>query len=219
MKRFNPFDAAIAVFVVVMIPIAYGTYLLFRPAHPAISSVRQIDVTREERVNSPDLTAKLKVEGSGFRPLLRAAVDGMPAMAFVFQTPNSAEVQLSVPPAPGPHDLILYDGVQEVARLRAAVSIAPAPSRPAILRIRLDSPAEVTRLVNVGDRDWTPSPNGAVVTAIDRDSLTVRAGAVPAGDGWQYYGADLKPGVPFTLTTKNYVVKGVVLSVTMEDRK
>jgi len=218
MRRFTLFDAAILVFVLVMIPIAYGTYLLFRPAHPQITSVRRLEITREERLTGgQNLAARLKVEGSGFRPLLRATVGETPAIAFIFQTPNTAEVQLS-PVPPGPHDLILYDGVQEVARLRNGVSIDPTPSRPAMLRVRLESPTEVTRLITVGDRDVVTSPNAAIVTAIDRDTITVRVGAVPVDDGWQYYDADLKPGVPFTLTTKRYVVKGVVLTVTMEDR-
>lgn len=216
MKRFTLFDAAIAGFLVVLLPVAYGTVLLFRAPRPAIASVKRVEITKEERrIGGPALVAKMKVQGSGLRPLLRATVDDQPAIGFVVETPNSADLLLGALPA-GTHDLILYDGVQEVARLRQGISIDPTPSKPATLRVRLDSPADVTRLVGVGDRDWTPSPNGAVVTAIERDGITVRVGAVPLDDGWQYYGEDLKPGVPFTLTTKRYVVKGVVLSVTME---
>jgi hypothetical protein len=101
-----------------------------------------------------------------------------------------------------------------VARLRNGVTIDPAPARTATVRVRLDSPVEVTRLVNVGDRDQY----GALVTAIDRDSIVVRLGAMPADDEWQYLGEDLKPGVTLTLTTKRYVVRGVVLNVAMEDK-
>jgi len=219
MKRFTLFDAAIAAFVIVLIPIAYGTWRLFRPPQPAIASVRRVDITKEERrIGGPNLVTKMKIQGSGFRPLLRATIDDVPAIGFVFENPNSADLMLGAIP-PGVHDLVLYDGVQEVARAPKAVDIDPTPSVPATLRVHLDSPADVTRLVAVGDRDWTPSPNGAVVTAIDRDSLTVRVGAVPQDDGWQYYGEDLRPGVPFTLTTRRYVVKGVVLSVAMDEKK
>lgn len=214
MKRFTLFDAAVAGFVLVLIPVAYGTYLLFRAPRPAIASVRRVEITREERrIGGPALVAKMKVQGSGLRPLLRATIDDRPAIGFVFETPNSADLLLGALPA-GTHDLVLYDGIQEVARLRNGVTIDPTPSRAATVRFDPDSPAEVMRLVNVGDRDQS----GAVVTAIDRDFIVVRLGATPLDDGWQYLGEDLKPGVPFTLTTKRYVVKGVVLSVTIEDK-
>jgi hypothetical protein len=210
------FDAAVAGFVIVLIPIAYGTWLLFRAPRPTVASVKRVDITREERrIGGPNLVAKMKIQGSGLRPMLRAAIDDTPAMGFVFENPNSADLLVGAIP-PGSHDLILYDGVQEVARALKAVSIDPPVARSATLRVRLDSPAEVTRMVNVGDRDWTPSPNGAVVTGIDKDVLTVRVGAVPLDAGWQYYGEDLKAGVAFTLTTSKYVVKGTVLSASMD---
>jgi hypothetical protein len=122
--RFNLIDAAVLAFVVFLLPIGYATFLLFRPARPAIESVTQVAVTDEERRVSGAglLIAKLKVKGSGFNPLLRATIGDMPAMGFVFETPNSADVIVGVVP-PGKHDLVLMDGVQEVARARDAVEI------------------------------------------------------------------------------------------------
>lgn len=218
MRRLNLFDAVVAGFVIVLIPVAYGTYRLFRTPHPVIASVRRVDITKEERrIGGPNLVAKMKVQGSGLRPMLRASIDDAPAIGFVFETPNSADLLLGNL-APGTHDLVLYDGVQEVARAPKAVSIDPIVARTATVRVHLDSPPEVIRLLKMGDRDWTPSPNGAVVTGIDKELLTVRLGAVPLDAGWQYYGEDLKPGVPFTLTTADYVVKGTVLSVSMDGK-
>jgi hypothetical protein len=131
--RINLFDAAIVGFVIVLIPIAYGTFLLFRTPKPSVTSVRIVGIAKEERrVGGPGLTAKLKVRGSGLRPLLRAFIDDIPAIGFIFENPNSADVLVGAVPA-GPHDLILYDGVQEVARAVHAVNIQPTP--PARLRI------------------------------------------------------------------------------------
>ena len=49
--------------------------------------------------------------------------------------------------------------------------------------------------------------------------MSVRLG-VDALDGrWQYFGADLKPGADFTLTTKEYIVKGTVLSMSIGDSR
>ena len=45
--------------------------------------------------------------------MLRASIDDMPAIGLVFENPNSADLLLGAI-TPGSHDLILYDGVQEV---------------------------------------------------------------------------------------------------------
>lgn len=129
--RINLVDAAVAVFVVVLIPAAYGTALLFRPARPRIDSVTKVDITNEERrimSGASLLAAKLKVKGTGFNPMLRASIDGSPALAFVFENPNSADVLVG-PMPPGAHDLVLFDGVQEVARAAAAVQVDAPTSR------------------------------------------------------------------------------------------
>lgn len=122
--RFNLVDAAVGAFILLLLPIGYATFLLFRPSRPIIESVTRVEVTKEERrvASGSLLTAKLKVKGSGFNPLLRAAIGSTSAMGFVFETPNSADVLVGLVPA-GKHDLVLYDGVQEVARAREAVEI------------------------------------------------------------------------------------------------
>jgi hypothetical protein len=122
--RFNLVDTAALVFVLLLIPAGYATFLLFRPSKPAIESVTSVDITTEERrvASGSVLTAKLKVKGSGFNPLLRALIDGTPAVGLVFETPNSLDVLVGLVPA-GKHDLVLYDGVQEVARAKGAVEV------------------------------------------------------------------------------------------------
>ena len=121
--RFNLVDTAAAVFVLGLIPAAYGTYLLFRPATPRITSVSRSEISKEERrVGSALLRTKLKVKGTGFNPLLRARVGDTPALGFVFENPNSADIMVG-PMTPGAHDLVLLDGVQEVARAVGAVTI------------------------------------------------------------------------------------------------
>ena len=215
MKRFNSFDVAVAVFVVVLIPIAYGTYRLFRTPQPTIASVTRVEITKEERrVGGPNLVAKMKIRGSGLRPMLRASIDDVPALGFVFENPNSADLLLgSVPP--GSHDLILYDGVQEVARASKSVRLQPAVIRTATVRVRFNSPPEVVALMKVGDEDLSPDANRAVVDGIGKDSTTLRLGVQAVDGAWQYLSQDLRPGADFTLTTAMYVVKGTVLSVSI----
>jgi hypothetical protein len=217
MKRVNLFDAAVAVFVIVLIPIAYGTYLLFRAPKTVITSVKRVEIAKEERrVGGPNLVAKFKVTGSGLRPLLRASIDDEAAIGLVFENPNSADLLVgSVPP--GAHDLVLYDGRQEVARAPKSIVVEQAMMpRAATVRVRLDGPVEVTRLVKNGDRDAPYNDGAATVVDVGKDAVTLRLLADAAESSWQYHGVALKPGAELTLTTAHYIVKGTVLSVAVE---
>ena len=123
--RVNLIDAVVVLFVLGLIPMAYGTALLFQPARPRIDSVTRVDISNEERrivAGGSLLAAKLKIKGTGFNPMLRASIGGSPALAFVFENPNSADVLVG-PMPPGAHDLVLMDGVQEAARANGAVVI------------------------------------------------------------------------------------------------
>jgi hypothetical protein len=135
--RVNIFDAAIALFVLALIPAAYASFLLFRTAKPIITSVEPAQLTYiEERASAgTQLSGKLKVHGHGLQPVLRASIGGQAAIAFIFETPESADVLFGELP-PGEHDLILYDGVQEVARAPKAVTI-PARSNTSAARMRV----------------------------------------------------------------------------------
>src|SRR5262249_55617911 len=126
--RLNLIDALVAMLVVVLIPIAYTAFLLFRTPAPRITAVdpAQVAVGREMRV---------KVRGTGLRSLFRANIGDLPASAYLFENENSADV-LFANIGPGTYDLSLFDGVQEVARLQRAVTILP-PSAPPTAKVRL----------------------------------------------------------------------------------
>lgn len=122
--RLNIVDAVVVIFLLGLIPVAYGSYLLFRPPAPRIDSVTRVEITGEERrvTAGNTLSAKLKVTGAGFNPMMRAEIGGVPALGFVFENPNSADIIVGKVPT-GTHDLVLMDGVNEVARARNAVEI------------------------------------------------------------------------------------------------
>jgi hypothetical protein len=127
--RLNLIDLSALVLLLAALPLAYGASLLFQPPRPTIREVGQVDITNAERrivAGGSLLSAKLKIKGTGFNPMLRAYIDDSPALAFVYETPNSADVLVG-PLSPGAHDLILMDGVQPVARSNGAVKIE-APS-------------------------------------------------------------------------------------------
>jgi hypothetical protein len=127
--RINLIDAAVAAFVLLLIPVAYATFLLFRAPAPTISSVEPapLTITEERAAQGTLLSGKFKVRGTGLRPVLRARVGSVDAVAFIFESPTSADVLVG-DVAPGTHDLVLYDGVQEVARAANAITIAEMPS-------------------------------------------------------------------------------------------
>ena len=127
--RINLVDAVAGAFVLLLVPLAYGTYLLFRPSAPRIDSVSPSIISREERRIGVGgrLTAKFKILGTGFTPLLRARIGDAEALGFVFENPNSADLLVG-PISPGSHDLILLDGIQEVARAAGAISVLPEAS-------------------------------------------------------------------------------------------
>jgi hypothetical protein len=125
----NLVDAAVVLFLAALLPVGYGAYLLFKPTQPTIESATAVNLGREElRVaNGSVIAQKLKVRGTGFNPLLRAQVGDRPALAFVFENPNSADVLVGDIPA-GEYDLVLFDGVQAVARANGVVKIHPSAS-------------------------------------------------------------------------------------------
>jgi len=218
MKRFNVFDAAVIGFVVILIPVAYGTFLLFRTPRPIVTSVDRVEITKEERrVGGPNLVAKLKIHGSGLRPMLRASIDDRPAIGLVFENPNSADLLVGATP-PGSHDLILYDGPQEVARAPKAVTIEPAAlPRKVLVRVRFQAPAEVLARVKPGDTASPTVAGAASVVDVGKDSATLRLTADTGEHGWEYHGMDLKPGAELTFETGAYVVKGVILDVMLKE--
>lgn len=129
--RINIVDLAALILLLAILPLAYGASLLFQPSRPKITEVGQVDITNAERrivAGGSLLSAKLKVKGTGFNPMLRAYIGDAPALAFVYENPNSADV-LAGPLPPGAHDLILMDGVQEVARAAGVVKIESPSNR------------------------------------------------------------------------------------------
>ena len=163
--RVNLVDAAIGAFVLIVIPIAYGTFLLFRSPVTTITSVTRVPITKEERrlAGGSRLSAKLKVRGSGFRPMLRASIDDTPALGFVFENPNSADVLVGEA-APGTHDLIVYDGVQEVARSAKAVTIqAVPPARIRVAGMLFDLDESTARALHAGPLTGDGGSQGEIV--------------------------------------------------------
>ena len=125
--RVNLADALCVLFVLAVIPAAYTTWLLFRPARVEIHSVERSAITwAEARIaGGLPIRMKLKVRGERLTPMLRAEIGNVQAIGFTFETPQSGDVIIGENVPMGTHDLVLFEGPHEVARARAAVSIVP----------------------------------------------------------------------------------------------
>src|SRR5262245_28219405 len=113
--RLNVVDATIIAVLLIMIPIGYAAYGLFRDP-PA----RLIGVKTNTLWIGPN--GLVTVVGVNFRPFMRVTFDSEQGGNFVFQNAGSAIVAVPALSA-GTHDVVLYDYAHEVARLKDAVTV------------------------------------------------------------------------------------------------
>jgi hypothetical protein len=165
--RLNVVDLAAAVVFLALIPLAFAAYALFRTPAPTLSRV-----TPATLFQGP--AQRIEIDGTNLRPFMRVSIDTVPARSFLLGSTKYAIVDLP-DLKPGSYDVILYDYMQEVARLRKALTVAPAPTD-----VELDVDGMFTSLsdtaasgVKAGDK--LPSPERPVAEVLS-------VGAPAAGD-------------------------------------
>ena len=117
--RWNLLDAALIVLLLVLIPLVYGAYLLFRPPAP-----RLVGVDPGSLVAGDSL--RVLVRGENLRPYMRVSFGNIQGNSFIFRSISEALVDLN-PMPPGEYDVILFDDSQERSRLPKALTIMPLP--------------------------------------------------------------------------------------------
>ena len=117
--RLNVVDAFLMLFALALVPLAYGSYLLFRTPPPRLTAVEPATIQHAEQM-------RITVRGEDLRPYMRIAVGDQQGKTFLFYNATTAEVDLPELP-PGVYDVALYDYAQERARLEDALTIAPPP--------------------------------------------------------------------------------------------
>jgi hypothetical protein len=120
--RVNVIDAAAAVIVLILIPAAYGSYLLFRNPPPKLLTISPATLYQG---NAP----KIDIQGRDLRPFLRVSFNDVQGRSFLIASTTAARVDLPEL-APGTYDVVLYDDQQEVARLPKALRILPLAPMP-----------------------------------------------------------------------------------------
>jgi hypothetical protein len=120
--RFNPVDVFVFVLVVVMIPVAYGAYALFRTPPAKLGGIEPKQFTM-----GPNL--RVRVKGTNLRPFMRVSFNTVQGRTFMIGSTSTADVDLP-DLEPGTYDIVLYDYAQEVDRLPKALTILPRVTAP-----------------------------------------------------------------------------------------
>jgi hypothetical protein len=115
--RVNIIDAAVGGFLLVLLPLAYGAYLLFQEPEPRLLSIEPVKVT--------PATTFVRIRGENLRPYLRVSFNEFQGVSFALVNPTTAEVRVPEMPA-GTYDVILYDVAREASRLAKAVTVEAA---------------------------------------------------------------------------------------------
>lgn len=118
--RVNLIDALVGVVLLLLIPLGYGAYGLFRQPTPRLISVEPSTIVSGKNT-------RVRVQGEYLRPVLRLNA-GTQAAQLLIETPSTAEITLPEL-GPGSHDLVLFDEAREVARLANALTVETLRSR------------------------------------------------------------------------------------------
>jgi hypothetical protein len=170
--KVNLIDAVVAFLILVLIPVAFGAYLLFRTPTPKLTAVNPGSLYQ-----GPNL--RIEVQGENLRPFMRVSFDNLQGKSFAINSTRGAIVELP-DLGPGTYDIVLYDHMQEVHRLPKALTLLPLAPVPTVEMdvagaFKVLSPG---RTLKAGDRlppgaDWvaevlsvgTPAPSVVTVTA------------------------------------------------------
>jgi hypothetical protein len=116
-KPLNAIDIAALMIVLVLIPVAYAGYLLFRSPQPKLLAISPSTLHQGKQLT-------VEIQGRDLRPFLRVSFNDIQGRSFLIGSTKSAMVDLP-DLAAGTYDVVLYDYRQEVDRLPKALTILP----------------------------------------------------------------------------------------------
>jgi hypothetical protein len=122
--RVNLIDLLAVVALVVVVPVAYGSYLLFRTPAPRLLAITPATV-------HPGPNLRVTVTGENLRPFMRVSFDANQGRTFLIGSTTAAQVDLP-DLGPGTYDVVLYDYTQEVSRLPDALTVLPGAPIPTV---------------------------------------------------------------------------------------
>src|SRR6187549_3265104 len=122
--RLNLIDLLAVVALVVVLPVAYGSYLLFRTPPAKLESINPTTIY-------PGPNLRLTVNGENLRPFMRVSFNNVQGRTFLIGSTSSAQIDLPDLDA-GTYDVVLYDYAQEVSRLPKALTVLPGAPVPVV---------------------------------------------------------------------------------------
>ena len=122
--RVNLLDAFVAVFLLVLVPLGYGAYLLFRTPKPKLVGIAPTTVYQGPNV-------RIGISGLNLRPFMRVSFDTIQGRTFMIGSTKFAAIDLP-DLAPGKYDVVLFDYMQEVDRLPKALTVLPQAPQPIV---------------------------------------------------------------------------------------
>jgi uncharacterized protein DUF4330 len=122
--KLNIIDLALVLIFLVLVPLGYGAYLLFRTRPPTIATVAPNPVMFQKAAEQ-----RVTITGEHLRPYLKVMFNKEVTRAFLVESPERAEVRFA-DLAPGTYDVVLYDEAEEVTRLKNGLTIAAPPPPP-----------------------------------------------------------------------------------------
>lgn len=214
--RVNLIDAAVAVFILVLIPLGYAAYAVFRVPTPTITSVEPALLAQSDQTR-----LRVRIRGTNFLPFLQAYIgrNGEPVASFLedrqgtqasflIESPSAAELELPRL-RPGTYDVYLYNHADELAHYPAAFRVVePPPARIETVQVyasvRFVIPPEMASLVKEGDVDHsgTTGTTGPDATLMNVTLRLEPAGslAAPGGRPWIGPGTTLESQVRIPVT-------------------
>jgi hypothetical protein len=123
--RINLIDAVAAVAIVVLVPVAYAAYLLFRTPPAALRAVQPAKVYQ-----GPN--GRVAIEGENLRPFMRVSFNTIQGRTFLIGSTKLAQIDLP-DLDPGTYDVVLFDYMREVSRLPKALTVLPFSPTPTIV--------------------------------------------------------------------------------------
>lgn len=182
--KVNLIDAAIAVVVLGLVPLAFGAYLLFRTPTPTLLAVTPS--TLHQGVN-----LRVTITGENLRPFMRVKFNEIQGQSFLIGSTTFAYVDLPEL-KPGVYDVTLWDYRQLLTTLSKGLTILPlAPTPTMEMRVKgtfKGLSTEGMKALKAGDQFPATGAAEATVTSIGSSvpsAIQVRAGAnmftVPIG--------------------------------------
>jgi hypothetical protein len=188
--RINIIDAAVVVVVCLLIPLVYGSYLLFRAPPARVVSIEPSRLL-------PGMPMQVRLRGENLRPFFRAVI-GTQSVPLLFEHTEASVLQLP-PLVPGSYDVVLYDQAQELDRMAdalvvygpaagwmgfGAVSPEDPPGDPAVSPEDARAEAMVVPMVPSGNLfaiGRFRGLNATVAQALSQILQTLEQGAYPWG--------------------------------------